>query len=184
MKKKPRVQKKKDDKKEYIEKFIERNPETGPLYINELNTPSRILSLKEFTTRFPSEDQEEFWEKVIGMTVSKWNLSPSVVLLGDLNTPDATKHQPTNNPETQLSPVKSTSIIPLGSIPTEREVLYNKSVYNFPVNENGQFIKDGNIVDMFGNQIKGGNRKSKRRGGRRRVSNRRSKRRGYINGFN
>ncbi len=175
------IKKKKDEEKQtYITKFKEEYPESGEKYLTQLNIiKTRNPSLKDFKNKFPNENQEEFWEKVVGMTLEKWQSQQSklqnpIEKSRDLNRPGATKVQTSNDPESQSPHVKSTSKkdynIQLGSIPSEDEIDFNKILHNFALNAEGQFIKDDKIVNIFGDEIaksKGGNRKSKKRGGRR-----------------
>jgi hypothetical protein len=137
-----------EEKKTFIEDFIKRNPSSGDEYIKSLSGPARNRNLTDFSSKFPLEDRDEFWIKVVGTPFGKWTPPKS--------TASSTTKKPT--------PPKSFDI-KLSSQPTEDEIELNKRFFNFEVNAEGKFIKDGKVVNFLGDEPTsvGGYRKSKRR---------------------
>jgi hypothetical protein len=139
---------KSEEKKTFIEDFMKRNPKTGDEYIKSLSGLARNQNLREFSSKFPQEDREEFWIKVVGTPFSKWTPPKSAAS-------SATK---------KSAPPKSYEI-KLSSQPTPDEIELNKRFFNFELNDEGKFIKDGRVVNLLGEEPTsvGGYRKSKRR---------------------
>ena len=137
-----------EEKKTFIEDFIKRNPSSGDEYIKSLSGPARNRNLTDFSSKFPLEDRDEFWIKVVGTPFSKWTPPKSAA--------SSTTKKPT--------PPKSYDI-KLSSQPSADEIELNKRFFKFEVNAEGKFIKDGKVVNFIGEEPTsvGGYRKSKRR---------------------
>jgi hypothetical protein len=138
-----------EEKKTFIEDFIKRNPSTGDEYIKSLSGLARNQNLREFSSKFPQEDKEEFWIKVVGTPFSKWT-PPKSAASSAIKKSSAT----TKSYEIKLS-----------SQPSPDEIELNKRFFNFELNDEGKFIKDGKVVNFLGEEPTsvGGYRKSKRR---------------------
>ncbi len=155
--------------KNYKKGFIERNPSNGEAYLDSLNKLAKKNEiLSNFSNAFPEEDKFEFWNKIVGMSFDNWTKSIESKAAASAAPPARVGNV------SKLQPVNVN--LKMSSTPTPDEIELNKKLFNFELNENGQFIKDGKIVNVLGEaplSQGGGYRKSNKKG---HVSNKKSKR--------